>query len=180
MYSSFPYRSGLFGSMLSSALAITFVFAGAARAADSAPATYVTTAEIDAALKAAPPEGQTYDKVIKTVDEGSYKVSIVILRRIPKAGSPDRGLAHPKVTEVYEILKGAGTLETGGSMANTSPVDLTAQAAGPSVRGDIRGGETRHMGPGDIAVVLPGVPHRFSALEGTITYLVTRIEAKGR
>jgi len=179
MHCSFPHRSGLFGAVLTSALAMTLVFAGAARASDSAPATYVTTAEIDAALKAAPPEGQTYDKVIKTVDEGSYKVSIVILRRIPKAGSPDRGLTHPKVTEVYEILKGAGTLETGGTMVNTSPVDLTAQAAGPSVRGDIRGGETRHMGPGDIAVILPGVPHRFSALEGTITYLVTRIEAKG-
>jgi mannose-6-phosphate isomerase-like protein (cupin superfamily) len=180
MLCPFLFRKGLFGAALTSALATTLIFAGAALAADSAPATYVTTAEIDAALKAAPPEGQTYDKVIKTIDEGSYKVSIVILRRIPKAGSPDRGLTHPKVTEVYEILKGAGTLETGGSMANTSPVDLTAQAAGPSVRGDIRGGETRHMGPGDIAVILPGVPHRFSALEGTITYLVTRIEATGR
>jgi len=180
MFNSFPHRSALFASVLTSALATVLIFAGAARASDSAPATYVTTAEIDAALKAAPPEGQTYDKVIKTVDEGSYKVSIVILRRIPKAGSPDRGLTHPKVTEVYEILKGAGTLETGGTMLNTSPVDLTAQAAGPSVRGDIRGGESRHMGPGDIAVILPGVPHRFSALEGTITYLVTRIEAKER
>jgi len=63
-------------------------------------------------------------------------------------------------------------------MLNTSPVDLTAQAAGPSVGGDIRGGETRHLRPGDVAVILPGVPHRFSSLEGTITYLVTRIEAK--
>jgi quercetin dioxygenase-like cupin family protein len=36
------------------------------------------------------------------------------------------------------------------------------------------------MGPGDVAVVLPGVPHRFSQLDGTITYLVTRIEAKSR
>jgi mannose-6-phosphate isomerase-like protein (cupin superfamily) len=104
----------------------------------------------------------------------------VILRRIPKAGSPDRGLTHPKVTEVYQIIKGSGTLETGGTMLNTSPVDLTAQAAGPSVRGDIKGGESKHMGPGDVAVVLPGVPHRFSQLDGTITYLVTRIEAKSR
>jgi len=151
-----------------------------ATAADSAPATYVTTAEIDAALKAAPADRQTYDKVIKTVDEGDYKVSIVILRRIPKAGSPDRGLIHSKVTEVYQIISGSGTLETGGSMIHTSPDDLTAQAAGPSIRGDIKGGQSRHMGPGDVAVVLPNVPHRFSSLDGTITYLVTRIEAKAR
>lgn len=141
-----------------------------------APATYVTTAEIEAALKEAPAGGLVYDKVIKTVDEGGYKVSIVILRRIPKAGTEDRGLEHEKVTEVYQIISGSGTMETGGTMANTSPVDLTLQAAGPSVRGDIQGGEKRHMGPGDVAVILPHVPHRFSSLEGTITYLVTRIE----
>ena len=160
------------------ALMLASLSSGLCRAGDFKPATYVTSAEIDTALKAAPPEGTTFDKVIKTVDEGSYKVSIVILRRIPKPGSQDRGLTHPKVTEVYEILKGAGNMETGGSMINTSPVDLTAQAAGPSVRGDIRGGETRHMAPGDVDVILPGVPHRFSSLEGTILYLVTRIEAK--
>ena len=159
------------------AFALAVAIAPIGMAADFAPATYVTTAEIDAALKAAPANTQTYDKVIKTVDEGDYKVSIVILRRIPKAGSADRGLSHPKVTEVYQIVTGSGTLETGGTMINTSPVDLTAQAAGPSVRGDIKGGQARHMAPGDIAIILPGVPHRFSSLDGTITYLVTRIEA---
>jgi|HubBroStandDraft_1064217.scaffolds.fasta_scaffold28520_4 mannose-6-phosphate isomerase-like protein (cupin superfamily) len=151
-------------------------FAGGKPADAFAPATYVTTAEIEAALKEAPAGGLVYDKVIKTVDEGGYKVSIVILRRTPKAGTEDRGLEHEKVTEVYQIISGSGTMETGGTMANTSPVDLTLQAAGPSVRGDIQGGEKRHMGPGDVVVILPHVPHRFSSLEGTITYLVTRIE----
>ena len=160
--------------------ALALAAAVAAPASDSAPATYVSSAEIAAALKAAPPEGQTYDKVIKTVDEGAYKVSVVILRRIPKPGSEDRGLTHAKVTEVYQMLTGSGTLETGGSMSDTSPVDLTEQAAGPSTRGTIHGGQTRHVGPGDVAVILPNVPHRFSKLDGTITYLVTRIEAKTR
>jgi mannose-6-phosphate isomerase-like protein (cupin superfamily) len=139
-------------------------------------ATYVTTAEIETALKQAPPSGAVFDKVIKTVDAGGYKVSIVILRRIPQAGKEDSALSHEKVTEVYEILTGSGTLETGGQLTKTSPVDLTEQAAGPSTRGVLEGGEARHMGPGDIAVITPGVPHRFKKLEGTITYLVTRIE----
>ncbi len=151
-----------------------------ALAADAAPATYVTAAELAAALKAAPPDRTTYDKVIKTVDEGNYKVSVVILRRILKPGSVDRGLSHTKVTEVYQMLEGSGTLETGGSLTDTSPVDLTEQAAGPSVRGTIKGGQTRHLGPGDVAVILPGVPHRFSKLDSSVTYMVTRIEAKGR
>jgi hypothetical protein len=145
-----------------------------------APATYVSDADVMAALKEQPPNTQTYDKVIKTVDEGDYKVSIVILRRIPKPGVEDRALSHQQVTEVYQILSGTGTFESGGTMTNTSSADLTAQAAGPSTRGTIVGGTTRPMGPGDTVVILPKVPHRFSHLDGTITYLVTRIEAKGK
>ncbi len=141
------------------------------------PSTFVTTAEIEAALKAAPPDRQTFDQVIKTVDEGDYKVSIVILRRIPKPGTEDTALSHERVTEVYQILKGSGTFESGGTLTKTSPTDLTAQAAGPSTRGTIVGGSTKPMAPGDTVVILPKVPHRFSHLDGTITYLVTRIEA---
>ncbi len=157
-----------------------FLAALPALGASFAPSTYVTAAEIEAALKAAPPGGQVYDKVIKTVDAGGYKVSVVILRRIPVPGKEDRALSHERVTEVYQIVTGAGTLETGGELTKTSPVDLTLQAAGPSTRGTLTGGESRHVGPGDIVVILPGVPHRFANLEGTITYLVTRIELTAR
>jgi mannose-6-phosphate isomerase-like protein (cupin superfamily) len=145
-------------------------------ATNSAPATYVTTAEIDAALRQMPPNTTTYDKPLKTIDTGAYKVTIVILRRIP-GKTPDSALLHDRVTEVYQILTGAGTFETGGTLVEGHPVDLTSEAAGPSIRGTIQGGETRRMGPGDVVMIPPGVPHRFSSLEGTITYLVTRIEA---
>jgi mannose-6-phosphate isomerase-like protein (cupin superfamily) len=145
-------------------------------ATNSAPATYVSTAEIDAALRQMPRDATTYDKPIKTVDTGAYKVTIVILRRVP-GKIPDSALVHDRVTEVYQILTGAGMFETGGTLIEGKPVDLTSEAAGPSTRGSIQGGETRRMGPGDVVVIPPGVPHRFSMLEGTITYLVTRIEA---
>ncbi len=145
-------------------------------ATNSAPATYVTTAEIDAALQQMPPNTTTYDKPIKTIDTGAYKGTIVILRRVP-GKTPDSALLHDRVTEVYQILTGAGMFETGGTLLEGKPVDLTSEAAGPSIRGTIEGGETRQMGPGDVVVIPPGVPHRFSKLEGTITYLVTRIEA---
>lgn len=127
-----------------------------------------------------PPDKTTYDKPIKTVDVGPYKVTIVILRRVPKQGSVDSALTHERVTEVYQIITGAGTFESGGTLANGQPVDLTSEAAGPSTRGTIEGGESRRMAPGDVVVIPPGVPHRFSKLEGTITYLVTRIEAASR
>jgi len=145
-------------------------------ATNAAAAAYVTTAEINAALAQMPPTSTTFDKPIKTVDTGAYKVTIVILRRIP-GKTPDSSLLHDRVTEVYQILTGAGMFETGGTLVDGKPVDLTSEAAGPSVRGTIQGGESRRVGPGDVVVIPPGVPHRFSRLEGTITYLVTRIEA---
>jgi mannose-6-phosphate isomerase-like protein (cupin superfamily) len=145
-------------------------------AANATAAAYVTTAEIDAALRQMPPTSTTFDKPIKTVDTGAYKVTIVILRRIPSQ-TPDSSLLHDRVTEVYQILTGAGMFETGGTLVDGKPVDLTSEAAGPSIRGTIQGGESRRIGPGDIVVIPPGLPHRFSKLEGTITYLVTRIEA---
>jgi mannose-6-phosphate isomerase-like protein (cupin superfamily) len=148
----------------------------AAPPANDTMATYITAAEINAALQQAPPAGTTFDKPIKTVDAGAYKVTIVILRRIP-GPTPDSALTHDRVTEVYQILTGAGMFETGGTLVNGKPVDLTTEAAGPSIRGTIQGGESRRMGPGDVVVIPSGLPHRFSKLEGTITYLVTRIEA---
>lgn len=96
---------------------------------------------------------------------------------MPKEGSEDSALSHERVTEVYQIISGAGTFETGGTLVNGQPVDLTSEAAGPSTRGTIEGGESRVMAPGDVVVIPPGLPHRFSKLDGTITYLVTRIEA---
>ncbi len=146
-------------------------------AADFAPGTFVTTAEVQAALKEMKPDATVFDKVLKTVNEGDYKVSVVILRRSPKPGVEDRGLSHDTVTEVYTILTGSGVLESGGRQEKTSPTDLTLQAAGRSTRGDIVNGKSQKMGPGDTVVILPKVPHRFSHLDGTITYLVTRIEA---
>jgi len=145
-------------------------------AANAATAAYVTTSDIDAALRQMPPTSTTYDKPIKTVDTGAYKVTIVILRRIP-GKTPDSALVHDRVTEVYHILTGTGTFETGGTLVDGKPVDLTSEAAGPSIRGTIQGGESQPISPGDNVVIPPGVPHRFSHLDGTVTYLVTRIEA---
>jgi mannose-6-phosphate isomerase-like protein (cupin superfamily) len=178
--SRFLTRLCLFAAL--AACAATIWYAGSTSMLFAKPATnasaaaYVTTAEIDAALQQMPPASTTFDKPIKTVDTGAYKVTIVILRRIP-GKTPDSSLLHDRVTEVYQILTGAGMFETGGTLVDGKPVDLTSEAAGPSIRGTIQGGESRRIGPGDVVVIPPGLPHRFSKLDGTITYLVTRIEA---
>jgi hypothetical protein len=63
-------------------------------------ASYVTTGEIEAALKQAPPGRAVYDKVLKTVDAGGYKVAVAVLRRIPQPGVEESALSHERVTEV--------------------------------------------------------------------------------
>jgi mannose-6-phosphate isomerase-like protein (cupin superfamily) len=80
---------------------------------------------------------------------------------------------------VYQIISGSGTFESGGTLTDAEPDDLTLQMAGPSMRGAMHGGEQRHVGPGDTIVVPIGLPHRFSKLDSTITYTVTRIEVPG-
>ena len=167
----------LFIALFAGAVTSFVTFRLVAKPADvTSGVAYVTTSDIEAALEQMPAAKTTYDKPIKTVDAGAYKVTIVVLRRIP-GPTPDTALVHERVTEVYHILSGSGTFETGGTLSNGKAVDLTSEAAGPSTRGTIQGGEERPIGPGDNVVIPPGVPHRFSHLDGVITYLVTRIEA---
>ena len=48
--------------------------------------------------------------------------------------------------------------------------------------GEIRGpsikdGVSKHLGPGDVVVIPAGVGHWFSAIDGSIRYLVVRVDA---
>jgi hypothetical protein len=62
-------------------------------ATNTSPATYVTSAEIDAALRQMPPNTTTYDKPIKTVDTGAYKVTIEAAHRLWNCRPNDGALA---------------------------------------------------------------------------------------
>jgi len=76
------------------------------------------------------------------------------------------------------VMEGSGTLVTGGSLEDPKPTDLTRLNAGPSQTGTHRGGVSRKVGPKDVIIVPAGMPHRFSELDGPITYLVYRFEPK--
>lgn len=140
------------------------------------PSPYVTRAEVDAAVKAMDPARASVNTLLKTIDEGNYRVSLVVVRRIPQAGVEEPGQSHERITEMYQIVSGSGSMETGGMEMDTENVDLKP-AVGPTLRGRIVGGKVQKVGPGDTVMILPHVPHRFSQLDGTIVYLATRIEA---
>jgi len=138
----------------------------------------VTSANIRATLKEAPPEG-VMDQQIRVIDIGKYNVAVGVLHRAAKA--KQTAIDHAQVTEVYHIIDGSGTFVTGGQMVDPtpSPADGTTVKilVGPSTNGaSIRGGQSRKVGPGDVIVIPPGVAHWFSAVESDMNYLVVRVD----
>ncbi len=128
-------------------------------------ATYKSAAEIAAELdKSVSPLGTVAGQAVTIVP------GMVVRRRLP---GPNNASVHSAetdkqdVTEIYEIIDGAGTFVTGGTFAN--PQDRTA---------GIRGGVSRRVSKGDFIVIPAGTAHWFSAIDGSVTYLETRLPTK--
>jgi len=137
--------------------------------------TVITADEIASVLKQSI-ANNVVDAPVKLADvSGGHKASLAVLRRTKAETS---ALIHNRVTEIYQIVEGSGTLVTGGTLENPTATDLTRLNAGPSQTGVHKGGDSRKVGPKDVIIVPAGVPHRFSELDGPIVYLVYRFEPK--
>ena len=148
--------------------------ATAASAQTMPPGVAVSAAEIEVFRQKAV-AGNLVDQLVKDVDVAGHKVALAFLRRVkPEANA----LVHSHVTEIYQIIKGTGTLLTGGQLKNPTPNDLSRVAAGAGFSGVHEGGEGRVIGPGDVVIVPEGTPHRFSVLGGEILYLTYRFDSK--
>ncbi|HEY7293035.1 MAG TPA: hypothetical protein VH583_24580 [Vicinamibacterales bacterium] len=138
---------------------------------------YISAAEIDATLKQSI-ANNVVDQPVKAMDittPSGHRASLALLRRTKEETT---ALIHDRVTEIYQIVEGAGTIVTGGRLSEAKPTDLTRLNAGPSQTGVHEGGDSRRVGPRDVIIIPAGTPHRFSALDGPITYLVYRFEPK--
>ncbi|HJO37305.1 MAG: cupin domain-containing protein [Vicinamibacterales bacterium] len=147
----------------------------------STTATDVTKAEIDTVL--ASPDGGV-DRQVKVVDIGHGNVAVGILHRGPTpADGTITGIIHHRVTEVYYVTSGGGTLTTGGSLVDPTPRapdSLSVQVlGGPSDAGEGRGGRSRQVSVGDVIVIPAGVFHGWSAIEDHVTYLSVRPDPQG-
>ena len=149
-----------------------------AQAPAQSSSTYVSAEEIAKTLKESA-ANNVVDQPIKAMDiaaPSGHRASLALLRRTK---AETTALIHDRVTEIYQITEGSGTLVTGGTLENATATDLTRLNAGPSRTGTHRGGESRHVGPRDVIIVPAGTAHRFSVLDGpVITYLVYRFEPK--
>jgi hypothetical protein len=70
---------------------------------------------------------------------------------------------------------------TGGTVVNpktrASDSAEVRQEDGPGVSGTaIEGGVSRQIKPGDVVVIPVGTPHWFSKIDGSLAYLVIRID----
>jgi len=145
----------------------------------SLPATYVSAEDIQGNLKAAPDSATNPLPNVRVVDAGGYNVAVGVIHR--QQTPPGIAAVHFKVTEIYHVMDGAGTLVTGGAMVNAKvrPADAISVRLedGPGASGTgIQDGVTRRIKAGDVVVIPAGVPHWFSQIEGSITYVVVRVD----
>jgi mannose-6-phosphate isomerase-like protein (cupin superfamily) len=160
------------------------VVATAAQQAASSPnknlgSTYISAADVQANINGAADAATNPSPNIRVVNAGQYNVAVGVLHR-PQT-PPGVVAVHYKVTEVYHVIGGAATLVTGGKMidrkerpADSRPVKLED---GPGASGtSIEGGVTQNIKTGDVVVIPAGVPHWFSKIDGSITYVVVRFD----
>jgi len=163
-------------------VAVLWAAAGSVAAAQqSLPATDVLAAAIQATLQEQRGTGRAVvDTPIRTVDTGGHNVGVGLVRRVgPAQGG---SAAHDKVTEVYYIIEGAGTLVTGGSLVGAerrqSANATVTGINGPGVSGTtIANGVSRRIAKGDVVIIPAGTPHWWSAVEAPeIYYIVVRVD----
>ena len=140
-------------------------------------ATDITAAEVEAVVKH--PTGGT-DRLMKAVDMGTYNVGVGVLRRGPtKPGAPVGAIMHQKITEVYYVVSGSGTLLTGGTVTNPQQAaadsEIVRVAVGPSVQGTFKEpAQRRKVSAGDIVIIPPGVYHGFDEVTDHVEYVAVR------
>ena len=132
------------------------------------PAAYMSAADISKGLSTAVAADAAAGAAV-TISPG------IAVRRRSGAGEPQYAIIHPFSTEIYYIIEGSGALVTGGTLemplAPSTDPDVVRSKA-------IRGGVTRNVAKGDVIVVPPGTAHWFNAIDGTITYLESRVRVK--
>lgn len=125
--------------------------AALAAAYDPLRATYITDADIEASIKRLPDRPSSNGVFVERADPSSitglaYRIQ-VDRRRVPQNAN-----AHRTEAEVWAIVRGSGTVTTGGKMVET-------RKDGKVVSRAIEGGESRRVTRGDFVMIPEGVPH---------------------
>jgi len=167
-----------------SVLTVSLVVMGenAASISGEHEAVTITAAEIEGGLR--PAVTGVNDVVLSTTSiGGEYNLGVFAVRRTLVHGKlAVDAYQHHDITEVYQVVRGSGTLVTGGTLEE--PKELASDdpsvkmLMGPTAQGaGIKGGRSQHLAVGDIVVIPADTPHGFINLapEG-ISYVLVRID----
>jgi mannose-6-phosphate isomerase-like protein (cupin superfamily) len=138
------------------------------------PATFIGGAEIESTLK----ESIANNTLDKRVALAPGPRGIVRVGIVHRSKQEPRALMHEELTEIYQIIEGSGTLVTGGAMTDCAPV-ADPPNLGPtrSYYCTMTAGVSQKVKPKDMVIVPAGTPHKFSQLDGPISYAIYRFEA---
>jgi mannose-6-phosphate isomerase-like protein (cupin superfamily) len=139
------------------------------------PSPYMSAADIQAELNKLDPK-LVASRTGGAIDFAKGKAVGVVRRRMT---GPQYAITHTRTVEYMIVIKGTGTLVTGGTLIpptiDSDPYPNTNPNA--TIRSDVgvKDGLTRKIGPGDVVVNLPGTPHWLSQIDGAIDYFEIQI-----
>ena len=167
--------------MITAVLACTLQAQDPKPTCNQCPATHIDSSELQAYAKRAM-ENRLVDQQVRSVDVGKSQVGIGIVYR-GKLDQPGKNAVaeHDFISEVYHVIEGTATLETGpdlvGAVQRPSTMQTVREFNGPGKNAaSIRNGVTYHLKPGDVIVVPAGTGHLFTHIDDHIIYLMLRID----
>ena len=143
----------------------------------SREAVFVGKDDFQKALASSTSSGMTVAS-LGAIRAGDDRITVEEINRTNAAA--EGPVSHSIVTEIYYILEGGGSMETGGTIGDATPMltdgkPTNLAGIGPSVRGTkMSGGIIHRVKAGDVVMIPPGTPHRFLSLDGHVTYIVIR------
>jgi mannose-6-phosphate isomerase-like protein (cupin superfamily) len=119
---------------------------------DPTRATYITDADIEAAVKRLPATGNSANGVWIERSDPSSISGLAYRMQIDRRRVPQNATAHRTEAELWVIVRGTGTVTTGGKIVETKKDAKVVSRA-------IEGGESRRVARGDFIMIPEGVPH---------------------
>jgi len=119
---------------------------------DPTRATVITDADIEAAIRRLRPDGVSANGVFVERHDPSSITGLAYRLQIDRRRVPQNANAHRTEAEIWAIVRGTGTITTGGKVVET-------RKDGKVVSRAIEGGESRRVSRGDFVMIPEGVPH---------------------
>jgi mannose-6-phosphate isomerase-like protein (cupin superfamily) len=138
----------------------TVASAQAPTPAPASPATTVSAADVAAMIAKAGAERKDQPLIAQSMIRlAPYNVSLEYRASVGNAA------VHETEAEFFYVVDGAATMVTGGTLTDSTRngSNLTGKT--------IQGGVSRRIAKGDFVMVPEGVPHWFSAIDGTVVLM---------